>query len=62
MELHFEDIEVVEVLGENVIEYFIYTVDHDTDRIYFAKNPNPKPYKDQVKDIDLSCGRVLAME
>ena len=57
-----EDIEITEVLGENVLEYFIYTVDHDTDRIYFAKNPNPKPYKDLRKGIDLSCGRVLAME
>ncbi|MCL2079630.1 MAG: retroviral-like aspartic protease family protein [Oscillospiraceae bacterium] len=57
-----EDIEIAEVLGENVLEYFNYTVDHDTDRVYFAKNPNPKPYRNSAKGIDLSCGRVLAQE
>ena len=53
------DIEVPNVIGANILEYFIYTMDHDKDRIYFAKNPNPKPYIDKSKDIDLSCGRVL---
>ena len=57
-----EDIEVAEVIGENVFEYFTYTVDHDIDRVYFAKNPNPKPYNNLDKGIDLSCGRVLAQE
>ena len=43
-----------EVLGQNVLEYFNYNVKHDEDKIYFAKNPNPKP---QVKYIDLlGCG------
>ena len=37
----------------------IYTVDHDKDKIYFAKNPNPKPYINKEKGIDLSCGDVL---
>ena len=55
-----EEIVISEVLGENVLEYFIYTVDNDADRIFFSKNPNPKPYKDYTKGIDLSCGRVLA--
>ena len=54
-----EDIEVIEVIGENVLEYFTYTVDHNIDRIYFNKNLNPKPYKNLEKDIYLSCGRVL---
>jgi len=57
-----EDIEITEVIGENVLEYFTYTVDHDIDRVYFAKNLNPKPYKDALRGIDLSCGRVLAQE
>ena len=57
-----EDIEIPEVIGENILEYFIYAVDHDRDRIYFAKNPNPKPYIAPEKGIDLSCGRVLAQE
>jgi hypothetical protein len=57
-----EDIEIAEVIGENVFEYFNYTVDHDIDRIYLAKNPNPRPYINASKGIDLSCGRVLAQE
>jgi len=57
-----EDIEISEVIGENVLEYFTYTVDHDIDRVYFTKNLNPKPYKDLAKGIDLSCGRVLTQE
>jgi len=57
-----EDIEITEVIGENVLEYFTYTVDHAIDRVYFAKNLDPKPYKDSTRGIDLSCGRVLAQE
>ena len=57
-----EDIEIAEVIGENVLEYFNYTVDHDINRVYFAKNHNPKPYKNPERGIDLSCGRVLAQE
>ena len=55
-----EDIEIAEVIGENVLEYFTYVVDHDIDRIYFAKNPSPKPYRDSAKGIDLSCGQVFS--
>lgn len=54
-----DDIVVSEVLGDNVLNYFIYTVDNDKDVIYFKKNPNPKPYKNDEKGIDLSCGKVL---
>ena len=57
-----EDIKISEVIGENILEYFTYTVDHDTDRIYFTKNLNPKPYIDLAKGIDLSCGRVLMQD
>ena len=57
-----EDIEIAEVIGENVLEYFTYTVDHDMDRVYFSKNHNPKPYKNPERGIDLSCGRVLVQE
>ena len=57
-----DDIEVAEVIGENVFECFSYTVDHDLDRVYFAKNPNPKPYKNTDSGTDLSCGRVLAQD
>jgi predicted aspartyl protease len=47
-----------EVLGQNVLEYFNYNVKHDEDKIYFTKNPNPKP---QSKYIDLlGCGDVFA--
>ena len=56
------DIEVPSVIGANILEYFIYTMDHEKDRIYFAKNPNPKPYIDNKRGIDLSCGRVLLQE
>ncbi|MCL2199971.1 MAG: retroviral-like aspartic protease family protein [Defluviitaleaceae bacterium] len=46
-----------EVLGQNVLEYFNYDVRHDEDRIYFTKNPSPKP---QAKYIDLlGCGEVF---
>lgn len=54
-----EDVAVTEVLGENVLEYMNYTVDHDKDMIFFQKNPNPKPYINREKGIDLSCGNVL---
>ena len=54
-----EDIEIPEVIGENVLEYFSYTVDRNSSSIYFNKNPNPQPYIDADKGIDLSCGRVL---
>ena len=57
-----DDIEIAEVIGENVLEYFSYTVDREVDRIYFSKNPDPKPYINTNKNIDLSCGRVLAQE
>lgn len=57
-----EDIAVAEVLGENVLEYFNYTVDHEKDVIYFKKNPKPKPYINVDKGIDLSCGKVLLSE
>ena len=50
------------MIGENVLEYFNYVVDHDKDYIYFTKNPSPKPYINSEKGIDLSCGRVLALE
>ena len=54
-----DDIEIVEVLGENVFEYFNYVIDHEKDVIYFQKNPTPKPYVNHAKGIDLSCGKVL---
>jgi hypothetical protein len=57
-----DDIAVPEVIGENILEYFNYAVDHDIDNIYFAKNPNPKPYINNEKGIDLSCGRVLVQD
>ena len=54
-----EYIPVSAVIGENLLEYLNYTIDHDKDRIYFTKNPNPTPYINEEKGIDLSCGRVL---
>ena len=57
-----EYIEIPEVIGENVLEYFSYTVDRETDNIFFKKNPNPQPYIDEERGIDLSCGRVLTLE
>ena len=57
-----KEIEIPEVIGENVLEYFNYVIDHDLDYIYFAKNPSPKPYMNPEKGINLSCGRVLMQE
>jgi predicted aspartyl protease len=57
-----EDVVVAEVLGENVLEYFNYVVDHDRDMIFYQKNSNPKPYVNQNKGIDLSCGKVLVID
>ena len=57
-----EEIEVPEVIGENVLEYFSFVLDHDLDYIYFAKNNNPKPYINLDKGVDLSCGKVLTQE
>ena len=57
-----EYIEIPEVIGENVLEYFSYTVDRESDNIYFKKNPNPQPYIDLEKGIDLSCGRLLLQD
>ena len=54
-----EDVAVAEVLGENVLEYLNYAVDHHKDMIFFQKNPDPKPYINREKGIDLSCGNVL---
>ena len=54
-----EDIEIPEVIGENVLEYFTYNVDRESDNVYFKKNLNPKPYINKEKGIDLSCGRLL---
>ena len=42
-----------------VLEYFSYNVDRESDNVYFKKNPNPKPYINEEKGIDLSCGRLL---
>jgi predicted aspartyl protease len=55
-----KDIEIPEVIGENILEYFSYTVDRKTENIFFSKNPNPKPYINSDKGINLSCGRVLS--
>lgn len=54
-----DDVTVAEVLGENILEYLNYVIDHDKDVIYFKKNSNPKPYINEEKGIDLSCGKVL---
>lgn len=56
------DVAITEVLGENILEYLNYVVDHDKDVIYFKKNPNPKRYINKENGIDLSCGRVLLSE
>ena len=47
-----------EVLGQNVLEYFNYNVKHDEDRIYFTKNPMPKPQA-KYKNL-LGCGDVFS--
>ena len=54
-----EFIEIPQVIGENVLEYFSYTVDRKSENVFFSKNPDPKPYINKEKGIDLSCGRVL---
>ena len=57
-----DNIKVPQVIGENILEYFSYNIDRETENIYFKKNPNPQPYIDLDKGIDLSCGRVLLQE
>ena len=42
------------ILGQNVLEYFNYYMDTGNDKIYFAKNPNPKPVSEDAK-----CGVVF---
>ena len=42
------------ILGQNVLEYFNYRMDTGNDRIYFEKNPNPKPISEDTK-----CGVVF---
>lgn len=54
-----DDIAISEVLGGNILEYFDYNIDHVKNSIYFKKNPDPKPYINEEKGIDLSCGKVL---
>ena len=39
---------------ENVLEYFNYCMDTGNDRIYFEKNPYPKPISEDTK-----CGVVF---
>ena len=42
------------ILGQNVLEYFNYHMDTGNDKIYFEKNPNPKPISEDTK-----CGIVF---
>ena len=36
------------ILGQNVLEYFKYFMDTENDRIYFVKNPIPKPISEEM--------------
>jgi hypothetical protein len=42
------------LLGQNILEYFNYYLDTENDKIYFAKNPKPKPISEDTK-----CGVVF---
>jgi predicted aspartyl protease len=44
------------ILGQNILEYFNYFMDTGNDKIYFAKNPNPKPISEDAK-----CGVVFTV-
>jgi len=48
--------QIAEVLGNNVLTYFNYTVSNHAKRIYFAKNPQPTPY------ANYGCGQVLMID
>jgi len=47
----------INLLGQNVLEYFNYYMDTSNDRIYFFKNHNPKPISD-----DTMCGTVFTSD
>ena len=49
------------ILGANVIEYFMTVQDNDDDYIYFLDNANPKPYYDERTKVSLACGDVFAL-
>jgi len=49
------------LLGDNVIEYFMPIQDNFNDCIYFPDNPKPEPYMHPETGFSLACEGVLPM-
>jgi len=47
------------LLGDNVIEYFIPIQDNLHDRIFFPDNPKPEPYVHAETNFSLACDSVM---
>ena len=47
------------LLGDNVIEYFIPIQDNQNDCFYFPDNPTPEPYTHPISKQTLACNDVL---
>ena len=50
------------ILGGNVIEYFVTVQDNDADYIYFLDNINPRPHHDERINVSLACGGVFSLD
>ena len=50
------------LLGDNVIEYFIPIQDNQQDCIYFPDNPSPEPYIHLGTNFSLACDGVVYVE
>jgi len=44
----------INILGQNVLEYFNYFTDTANDRVYFQENPHPKPISEETR-----CEKIL---
>jgi len=47
------------LLGDNVIEYFMPFQNNLHDCFYFLDNPNPEPYVDKKTNFSLACDGIM---
>ena len=47
------------LLGDNIIEYFIPIQDNSNDCFYFPDNPNPEPYVHPNTNFSLACDGIM---
>jgi len=47
------------LLGDNVIEYFIPIQDNHNDCLYFPDNPTPDPYVHPATGFSLACENIM---